>query len=643
MLFKQKRPNLLFIGSAIALFALINGCSDEQRSTKYSTAINANQSSQTKNTTKPSPVVKINTPPIANAGNDLIVRVGEVVTLNGKQSTDADQDSLTYHWQQESGPRVSIVNSNTATPSFIAPATKQPLSFSLAVNDGQVDSDIATVIINVSNRAPLANAGRTIISTRASKVMLDGSSSVDPDKDSLNYEWSQTYGEKVELSDSSKISPTFTMPNSSGYLIFALTVTDGTDKSIIDTVAVKVDNTAPIAKIVPITHHVYVGETVRLDGRQSTDADGDALAYGWSQVLGAPVLLEGANTATPQFKAPERPDYLIFELVVNDGELSSFPESMIVSVKNKPKPITPAVDLKKLASLTDMSLSAAKKSTATLPVVPAPAPVENFLPEMTKGFVPAPILDHHGKPSHGNSPHGSMGKQGVTGMGHHKVHWGYEGEGAPSHWAKLDSNFAVCGSGKQQSPIDIKTVGLSISSKPIVFHYGTSAINVVNNGHTIQVNYDQGSYALIDGKRYDLLQFHFHSPSEHTIDGKPADMVAHLVHKAEDGSLAVVAVLFKEGSENTFLKSIWSNLPLEPGMHTESPATIFAENIMPETKSYYHYSGSLTTPPCSEGVNWNVMTNMVEASAAQIDAFNSIFAKSVRPTQALHGREIMIK
>ena len=148
---------------------------------------------------------------------------------------------------------------------------------------------------------------------------------------------------------------------------------------------------------------------------------------------------------------------------------------------------------------------------------------------------------------------------------------------------------------------------------------------------------------MIDGKRFDLLQFHLHAPSENTIDGKPADMVAHMVHKASDGQLAVVAVLFKKGEENQFLKPIWANLPSTAGMTTKSAQTIYAANMLPANKAYYHFTGSLTTPPCSENVDWNVMATTVEASASQIDAFYSLFAKSVRPTQALNGREVILR
>ena len=222
----------------------------------------------------------------------------------------------------------------------------------------------------------------------------------------------------------------------------------------------------------------------------------------------------------------------------------------------------------------------------------------------------------------------------------HAIHWSYKGEGEPSKWASLESEYATCGTGKAQSPIDIASEGAKTGpAAPIEFNYGKSKLNIVNNGHTIQVNYDAGSYATIRGKKYDLLQFHFHSPSEHTIDGKPADLVAHLVHKAEDGQLAVVGVLFNKGADNVALQAIWDKMPISEGKVSEA-AEIDVNAFLPEDKSYFHYMGSLTTPPCSENVNWNVMKNVVSVSAAQANAFSIIFPLSVRPVQSLNAREV---
>jgi len=365
VLFKQKKTlNILLTSSAITLVMLLNGCNDELRVTKHSTAISH------KDVVMKQVVLKPNVPPVAHAGNDRVVRVGEVVTLDGAKSSDSDHDLLDFTWKQTAGPKVEMVNSNTLAPSFIAPASKETLVFSLTVNDGQDNSAIASISIDLANRAPTANAGRTIIAKRGSNVILDGSLSIDPDDDNLNFQWTQVYGNKVDLGDSANISPAFTMPNTSGYLIFALTVGDGTDQSIADTVAVKISNTPPVAKINAPTNDVASGKKVQLDGTASFDVDGDTLAYSWSQILGTPVMLQDANTATPSFDAPKWPDHLVFELTVNDGEFSSHAVSQVVSIKNAVMSFEPLVpDSTKIGTAeVDPGLTPVKKKMVTLEV-----------------------------------------------------------------------------------------------------------------------------------------------------------------------------------------------------------------------------------------------------------------------------------
>lgn len=225
--------------------------------------------------------------------------------------------------------------------------------------------------------------------------------------------------------------------------------------------------------------------------------------------------------------------------------------------------------------------------------------------------------------------------------GHHVAHWGYEGEQGPNKWGMISGEFAMCGSGKAQSPIDISETAGAGNLKPIELTY-TAIDNptIVNNGHTIKVDYNNGSYATIGGKRFDLLQFHFHSPSEHTIGGKHADMVAHLVHKAADGQLAVVAILFDKGAENAALAPVFSAMPSSEGKTSLNGSLDVAAMIPTEDKGFYNYSGSLTTPPCSEGVNWNVVKARSSVSDAQVAAFTNMFPKSIRPVQAVHGRMI---
>ena len=217
--------------------------------------------------------------------------------------------------------------------------------------------------------------------------------------------------------------------------------------------------------------------------------------------------------------------------------------------------------------------------------------------------------------------------------GEGKSHWGYAGHEGPEHWGGL------CQQGKSQSPIDISNTTPG-KLDGIRFSYKASAKEIVNNGHTIQVNMHDGSSISVGGKTYKLLQFHFHSPSEHTINGKPADMVAHFVHQADDGQLGVIGVTMVKGNANATLAELWKHLPGKTGETNALSARLKVSKLLPANKAYYNYAGSLTTPPCSEGVNWMVLQHSIEVSAAQVAAFTNIFAKSVRPVQPLNGRII---
>jgi carbonic anhydrase len=219
-------------------------------------------------------------------------------------------------------------------------------------------------------------------------------------------------------------------------------------------------------------------------------------------------------------------------------------------------------------------------------------------------------------------------------------HWEYDGTEGPAHWGDLDG-YAVCKTGQQQSPIDItKSVKLS-PPQALTLNYKDSAISLVNNGHTAQVNYDKGSSMSIGGKSYDLVQFHFHDPSEHTINGVGAKMEIHLVHQnAADKSLAVIGVMLQEGAENPLLAKFWDSIPASAG--TANPSgTLNISAIVPSDSHFYTYAGSLTTPPCSEGVKWIVMKQPMTVSKAQADKFTSIFGKTTaRPVQPLNSRDV---
>ncbi len=223
--------------------------------------------------------------------------------------------------------------------------------------------------------------------------------------------------------------------------------------------------------------------------------------------------------------------------------------------------------------------------------------------------------------------------------GHAAPHWGYEGPDGPSHWGDLSADFSACKDGKSQSPINI-TNASPAGLTAIEFNYKTSKLDIVNNGHTIQANYDSGSSIVVDGKSFNLLQFHFHGPSEHTVDGEHAKMEMHLVHKSKDGALAVVGVMIEEGGHNANFDNAWNNLPLHAGDHKDVGVVMKAAELLPESKKYTTYSGSLTTPPCSEGVTWLVLNESIEMSKKQIKAFGDIVEANNRPVQPVNDRAL---
>ena len=222
---------------------------------------------------------------------------------------------------------------------------------------------------------------------------------------------------------------------------------------------------------------------------------------------------------------------------------------------------------------------------------------------------------------------------------HADIHWDYEGEGRPENWSKLDPKNTSCATGQRQSPIDIRD-GIKVDLEPINFNYRPSTFRIVNNGHTVQVEVGDSSISLI-GKSYELIQFHFHRPSEEKINGQRFEMVVHLVHRSYEGQLAVVAIMLERGSENPFIQTLWNNLPLEKNTPVQPPsAVIDLAALLPATRGYYTYMGSLTTPPCTEGVRWLVMKQPIQVSADQINIFSRLYKNNARPTQPTAGRLI---
>jgi carbonic anhydrase len=222
---------------------------------------------------------------------------------------------------------------------------------------------------------------------------------------------------------------------------------------------------------------------------------------------------------------------------------------------------------------------------------------------------------------------------------HHAPHWSYEGATGPEHWGDLNPEYSTCKIGQTQSPIDI-TNAVKADLPAIEFHYSASPLKIVDNGHTVQVNYAPGSYIVVGGKQYNLVQFHFHHPSEEEINGTRSDLVIHLVHKSADGQLAVVGVLFNKGAANPAIETMVNHLPTVKNQEVSAEAKIKAEDLLPSTRNYYTFSGSLTTPPCTEGVRWFVLQTSSTLSSAALEKLAKLYPNNARPVQPLHGRVV---
>jgi carbonic anhydrase len=221
-----------------------------------------------------------------------------------------------------------------------------------------------------------------------------------------------------------------------------------------------------------------------------------------------------------------------------------------------------------------------------------------------------------------------------------KPYWSYKGDTDASHWGKLDSSFAACSIGHLQSPIDIR------DAKPadlpaLKIDYSAVPLNIIDNGHSIQVNYAPGSTLTVGDHVYTLKQFHFHHPAEEQINGKKYDLVAHLVHADAEGHLAVIAILFKKGAANPLLDTVWKNVPSEKEKaHEVTGTSVNVKDLLPGNLGYYTFAGSLTAPPCSEGVTWFVLKNPASVSEEELATFTKYYPMNARPLQPVNGREI---
>lgn len=227
----------------------------------------------------------------------------------------------------------------------------------------------------------------------------------------------------------------------------------------------------------------------------------------------------------------------------------------------------------------------------------------------------------------------------AAGHGGGEAHWGYGAEGGPLAWGQLKPEFALCANGRRQSPIDIRD-GIAVDLEPLKFDYRPSGFNVIDNGHTVQVNVAPGNTIEVTGRRYELQQFHFHRPSEERINGRQFELSLHLVHKDVDGRVAVVAVVLDRGAAQPVVQQVWNSLPLEKHETVPGIDALDLNALLPQDRRYYTYMGSFTTPPCSEGVLWMVMQQPVPVSPAQIGIFARLYPNNARPVQQAAGRLI---
>lgn len=223
-----------------------------------------------------------------------------------------------------------------------------------------------------------------------------------------------------------------------------------------------------------------------------------------------------------------------------------------------------------------------------------------------------------------------------------EAHWSYEGDTGPQAWGRMKPEFNLCAIGKRQSPIHIdERDTLQGPAEPLVFNYQPSDGSVVNNGHTIQVDVQGDNTLTVRGSVYKLLQFHFHTPSEERVNSRGFAMVAHLVHRNAEGQLAVVALLMDPGSANSLINKVWTYMPLDSGDRVRMPQNLLDLNeLLPKDQRYYQFMGSLTTPPCTEGVLWNVIKQPISVGRDQIRLFSQLFSNNARPIQALNGRPV---
>ncbi len=218
--------------------------------------------------------------------------------------------------------------------------------------------------------------------------------------------------------------------------------------------------------------------------------------------------------------------------------------------------------------------------------------------------------------------------------------WSYDGANGPDYWADVSSDYAICAEGRFQSPFNI-VPDIDADLADLDIHYGRLPVAVTNNGHTLVTSGGPEDHVKIGDTDYKLLQFHFHTPSEHLIDGTSFPMEVHFVHQAADGRFAVIGAMIAEGDANPAIAQLWNVAPYDHGATGSGDAVITLADLLPIDRSYIRFMGSLTTPPCTEGINWQMLMTPITASAEQIAAFRSVFPNNARPIQPRNGRLVV--
>jgi carbonic anhydrase len=223
------------------------------------------------------------------------------------------------------------------------------------------------------------------------------------------------------------------------------------------------------------------------------------------------------------------------------------------------------------------------------------------------------------------------------------ANWNYYGKTGPLGWGKLDPSYGACSKGREQSPIDIRNTHLDKSLPPVQYHYLAGPVTLENDGRTIVVHVNPGSYIVVDGTRYNLTQFKFTHPSEEPVKGKLTDMSVHLIHESADGKMVVVAVRLSEqrGDPNAVLATLFEHLPATAGKSVKLDDMVNPGGLLPANRAYWTYTGSLTTPPCTEGVRWFIYQQPMSLSRYQLERYEPLFRVNTRPLQDPHGRKIL--